>query len=156
MNRPDEHFSIARWLLGVLLILLGVFSAVTMARAAERSSDSTADRNLNQRHVAQLQKVVALCATEPGSARFQQAWRDWVRANPQADIDATIRSVISQAGTLDSLGAAGRDPARTTSRPSSADLAHYMQSVAASASRTTAVQRLPATGTQSSTPATDH
>ena len=140
-----HHFPFrARLVLGVFLIFFGVLSALNLAQAAERINDSPSGPGINRWEAVPLQKVVALCATQPGSAQFQQAWSDWVRANPQADIEATVQSVISQAGTLDSMSAVARDPSRSTRRPSNAELTEYMQLLATRARRSTSVRILPA------------
>jgi len=85
-----------------------------------------------------LQKIVILCATEPGSPRFDAAWTAWVRENPDADLDRTVRTVVSHAGTMRSMGSAGMEPTKPKRLPTTAEITRHMQDLAASARRASA------------------
>ena len=77
-----------------------------------------------------LGPVITLCATEPESPRFKAAWIGWVRANPTADVDAAIRTVLSRAGTLRSMAVSGMAPDRVSARPEPETIAGRMRYLA--------------------------
>lgn len=77
-----------------------------------------------------LNGVIFLCATEPGSPRFDAAWVDWLRANPDADVDGAIRTVLSRAGTVRSMAIPGMAPAKPGSRPDPDAVAEWMAALA--------------------------
>jgi hypothetical protein len=64
-----------------------------------------------------LDQVVALCATEPGSERFDQAWLSWLAANPDADVYRAVETVISRAGTVRSMAVPGMMPTPRGQKP---------------------------------------
>ena len=80
-----------------------------------------------------LADVITLCATAPDSWQFDSAWLSWLQANPEADLDAAIATVISRAGTVRSMTIAGLAPRLPASMPSKADLTRHMENLARSA-----------------------
>ena len=77
-----------------------------------------------------LGPVITLCAAEPASPRFDAAWMNWVRANPGADLDAAIRTVLSRAGTLRSMAGPGMAPGPAGTRPDPQAVAERMRYLA--------------------------
>ena len=81
-----------------------------------------------------LNGVIMLCATEPGSPRFDAAWLAWVQENPEADFEGAITSVVTRAGTVRSMAVPGMAPARPTTRPDPGQVAEHMRRLTASSS----------------------
>ena len=54
--------------------------------------------------VDDLSGIVVLCATQPQSAEFKNAWTTWVRQHhqPGMDIDAVINDVLTRASAYNS------------------------------------------------------
>ena len=77
-----------------------------------------------------LNGVIFLCASEPGSPRFDAAWVDWLRANPEADVNGAIQTVLSRAGTVRSMAIPGMAPAKPGSRPDPEAIAAHMTALA--------------------------
>ncbi len=94
---------------GFLLLLLFLVLHPAVAAVAATGFDPRQHGDLNP--------VIVLCATDPGSAEFDQAWMRWVRANPTADLSAAIRTVISRAATLRSMAVPGMAPKPAGERP---------------------------------------
>ena len=82
----------------------------------------------------QLQQLIMLCASEPGSPRFDEAWVDWVRKNPEEDIADAVAQIIGRAQSLRSMSSGGTAPG--SYRVSSAQLAEHMQLLGANIRRT--------------------
>jgi hypothetical protein len=90
----------------------------------------TAQAQPDPRDDPALQQIVRLCATEPGSSRFDGAWTAWVADHPDADLEAVVASVVSRAFTLRSMAAAGLAPQRPGSAPNREQVAHHMRRLA--------------------------
>ena len=84
------------------LICLILFSSAVFAAAPQLSTPMVSATSV-ERTVDDLQGVVVLCATQPGSSAFTDAWINWVRAHPTADIEATISEVLSRANSTSSM-----------------------------------------------------
>lgn len=85
-----------------------------------------------------LDQIVMLCATEPGSPRFDQAWTVWLADHDhelatRAEVNAVIDAVVSRAHTLRSMAAVGMEPVRPGSRPSRQQIVDHMQRLAGTA-----------------------
>jgi hypothetical protein len=78
---------------------------------------SAGHAEFDTREHTDLGPVVMLCASEPESGRFDAAWMQWVRENPDADVSAAIRTVLSRAGTLRSMAMPGMRPRPVGERP---------------------------------------
>lgn len=120
--------------LGICLIAAGLLVAQILLTRAHADPATEA-----------LQRIVVLCATEPGSARFDQAWTAWVRNHPQADLEATIRSVTSRASTIRSMGLSGLEPTPPKRQPSPEAVAEHMRALATSARRSAATTPIGST-----------
>ena len=105
----------------LLLILL-----ITMAPALQ------AGTQFDPRAHTPLDQVIVLCATEPGSARFDDAWLAWLAANPDADVEGAVRTVISRSGTFRSMAIPGMQPQPQTraAKPDPAAITDRMLSLA--------------------------
>ena len=77
-----------------------------------------------------LDQVIALCATEPGSKRFDQAWLNWLAANPDADVYLAVETVVSRAGTVRSMAIPGMEPVPQGRRPDPEAITDRMLSLA--------------------------
>jgi hypothetical protein len=77
-----------------------------------------------------LDQVIALCATEPGSRRFDQAWLRWLTENPRADVYGAVETVLSRAGTVRSMAIPGISPAPGGRAPDQGAIADRMLSLA--------------------------
>ena len=89
---------------------------------AQAEFDPRAHTDLNQ--------VILLCATEPGSPRFQAAWKDWLGENPHADVAGAVETVISRSATLRSMAVPAMAPTASGQRPDPEALAAQMFSLA--------------------------
>lgn len=83
-----------------------------------------------------LQRLVMLCAVQPGSAEFDASWVAWVQQHPDADLKRTIDEVISRAGTVRSMSQAGIEPGAPARRPDSEAIAERMRHLARRAEQT--------------------
>jgi hypothetical protein len=77
-----------------------------------------------------LDQVIALCATEPGSRRFDQAWLHWLAENPDADVYGAVETVLSRAGTVRSMAIPGMSPTPGGRAPDQDAIADRMLSLA--------------------------
>ncbi len=93
-------------------------------------ANDPAAAGFDPRNHGDLSGVILLCATEPGSPRFDAAWRDWLRTNPDADVDGAIQAVLSRAGTVRSMAIPGMAPAKPGSRPDPDAVAAHMTAIA--------------------------
>ena len=57
--------------------------------------------------VDELQAIVVMCATEPHSVAFAQAWQAWVVDHPDADITSVVDDVVRRAATIRSFARGG-------------------------------------------------
>ena len=57
--------------------------------------------------VDELQSIVVMCATEPHSVAFAQAWQTWVVDHPDADIVDVVDDVVRRAATMRSFARGG-------------------------------------------------
>lgn len=105
-------------------ILLGLLIVCTAAVAAERQN------HFDPRAHTGLDQVVALCATEPGSWRFDQAWLSWLAANPDADVYRAVETVVSRAGTVRSMAVPGMKPTPRGHKPDPQAISDRMLSLA--------------------------
>jgi len=101
-----------------LCIGMAVTALTTLAMHAPAELDPRGD--------AELQAIILLCATEPGSAKFDTKWTAWVRANPQVDLQEAVDTVVSRAGSIRSMMMPGIEPVRPTERPDREAVAAYM------------------------------
>ncbi len=53
--------------------------------------------------VDELQTIVVLCATEPHSTAFAEAWQTWVAEHPKANITEVVDDVVRRAATIRSF-----------------------------------------------------
>jgi len=60
--------------------------------------------------VDDLQGIVVLCATKPGSVEFTNAWAAWLRQHPAADVERTISEVLRRAASTRSMTQGGATP----------------------------------------------
>ena len=104
------------WLGGTLLLGLAILAAAESPRVPGP--------------MASLEPMAALCATEPASSRFNDAWFEWLRSYPNADVDEAIRRVVTKARTLRSLSLPGLAAAPVAHRMSDEDIAAHMQKLA--------------------------
>jgi len=105
------------WLL--IPVLFGTLSALAADPAG-----------FDPRNHGDLNGIIFLCATEPASPRFDAAWIDWLRANPDADVAGAISNVVSRAGTVRSMAIPGIAPAKPGSRPDPEAVAAHMAALA--------------------------
>jgi hypothetical protein len=125
MNTPNltaqslQTLNIRPWARLILMI-----SALTM------SGTSLCQTQFDPRAHSDLDQVIMLCATDPGSARFDQAWLQWLDANPDADVDAAVGTVISRSGTIRSMAIPGMQPVPRGRRPDPDAVAERMLSLA--------------------------
>jgi hypothetical protein len=105
-------------------ILLGLLVVCAAAAEAQRYN------HFDPRAHTDLDQVVALCATEPGSQRFDQAWLSWLAANPEADVYRAVDTVVSRAGTVRSMAVPGMAPTPTGQKPDPEAIADRMLSLA--------------------------
>ena len=138
-ERSNTYSSVLHPILVGLAVLIIAFGNTAASQAGEKTQQDSAGPTHSVAY--DLQQIAVLCATQPGSQQFEQAWSAWVAANPDADINRTIESVLSQAGTLQSLSAVARDPA--LKRPTRAELTEYMTLLASRAQRSRRVQTPP-------------
>jgi hypothetical protein len=109
--------------------LLLCAAAIAFAAAA---ADVQAERHthFDPRSHTGLDRVITLCATEPGSRRFDQAWLNWLADNPQADVYGAVETVLSRAGTIRSMAIPGMTPAPQGRQPDPDAIADRMLSLA--------------------------
>ena len=105
-----------------LALMIILFCAVSAQADRYNHFDPRAHTDLDQ--------VIALCATEPGSQRFDQAWLNWLAENPQADVYGAVETVLSRAGTLRSMAIPGMSPAPGGKTPDKGAIADRMLSLA--------------------------
>jgi hypothetical protein len=129
MNEQSRHHRTA---LAGIVLLLAANTAQSASHSPEFTDLNNSDPGVSGSVAYDLQKVVVLCATQPGSAEFDTAWTTWVKANPQADLDDTIRRVLSQAGTMRSMSGPGMAPTRPTRHPTPDAIAERMRWLASS------------------------
>ena len=91
---------------------------------------SPAQAEFDTRAHTDLSQVIVLCATEPGSPRFQAAWRAWLEKNPGADVAGAVETVISRSGTVRSMAVPGITPTARGHRPDPEAIAAQMFSLA--------------------------
>ena len=105
--------------------------AATIAFAAA-AADAQAEgyNHFDPRSHTSLDQVIALCATKPGSQRFDQAWLLWLEENPQADVYGAVETVLSRAGTLRSMAMPGMKPTPQGRQPDPDAIADRMLSLA--------------------------
>ena len=125
---------------GLFLIITGLISAQLLMSRAEALESVQSD----------LQKIVVLCATEPGSPRFDAAWTAWVRDNPDADLERTIDTVLSRAGTIRSMSVSGLEPKKPDRQPSTDVIADRMRALG-TAARARPARSIRSTTSSSST-----
>lgn len=113
MNRYTRSLAAA----GTLCLMLSLQGALAQTPSAA---------HFDPRAYAELNPVIMLCATEPGSARFAASWRNWVAGNPEADVYAAVQTVVSRAGTFQSMAVPGMEPVRQGRRPAPEAIAAYM------------------------------
>lgn len=112
--------------LGLFLIIVGLVLANVLLTRTAHAAESVAQ---------DLQRIVVLCATEPASDRFDQAWTAWLMEHPNADVESTIRTVITRAGTIRSMSLVGAEPTPPRRHPSRDTIAEHMRMLASSARR---------------------
>ena len=105
--------------------------AAAQAAPAQHSPEFTDHNDQDPGAIPELSEIVALCATEPGSAEFDRAWTRWVAANPQADIDKTVADVIGRAKTMHSMTSSAAEVKSARSRHSEEEIADRMRRLAA-------------------------
>lgn len=115
------------------VMLAAVFCHLFAASASAAEFDPRSHSDLNG--------VIFLCATEPASPRFDAAWVDWLQANPDADVDGAIRTVVSRAGTVRSMAIPGMAPAKPGSRPDPEAVAGHMTALARGVRRADSAER---------------
>ena len=98
--------------------------------AGSSQAQTAAPGHFDPRAHSSLDQVVMLCATEPGSDRFAHAWQQWLADNPDADVYAAVRSVISRSGTLRSMAVPGMVPAAEGRQPDPEAVSERMLSLA--------------------------
>ena len=93
---------IAAWL--CLLCLAGLADATPAAQVNRPAGDAQASNT-----VENLDRIVALCAADPGSPELTAAWRRYVAQNfePGRDFSRTIEVVIDRASTRRQAGHEG-------------------------------------------------
>lgn len=77
-----------------------------------------------------LQQLVVLCATEPGSEKFARSWVQWLEMNPSADVANSVRTIVGRARTMRSMMLAGMAHEHDASQPSDAEIAAWMSALA--------------------------
>jgi hypothetical protein len=95
------------------------------------TAQADAYNHFDPRAHSDLDHVVALCATEPGSERFDQAWLSWLAENPEADVYGAVETVVSRAGTVRSMAIPGMTPTPGGRKPDPDAIAERMLSLAA-------------------------
>ena len=109
-----------------------VILCAAMITFAAAAGDAQAERynHFDPRSHTSLDQVIALCATKPGSQRFDQAWLSWLEQNPQADVYGAVETVLSRAGTLRSMAIPGMKPVPQGRQPDPGAIADRMLSLA--------------------------
>ena len=87
-------------------------------------------RNFDPRAHTPLDQVITLCATEPGSPRFDQVWLNWLAENPTADVYGAVDTVVSRAGTVRSMAIPGMPATPRGAKPDPNAIASRMLSLA--------------------------
>ncbi|MEM8769165.1 MAG: hypothetical protein AAGE43_17100 [Pseudomonadota bacterium] len=105
----------------MLPLLLG-FSLAVCSPSIQAEFDTRAHTDLNP--------VIMLCATAPGSPRFQAAWQRWLKENPGADVAGAVETVISRSGTVRSMAVPGMTPTGSGHRVDHEAIAAQMFSLA--------------------------
>ncbi len=121
MKKAIADLSICARRQRLLSLLLGLCLTLSW-HPARAEFDTRAHTDLNQ--------VIMLCATEPGSPRFQAAWKGWLQQNPDADVAGAIETVLSRSGTLRSMAVPGMTPTASGHRRDSGAIAAQMFSLA--------------------------
>lgn len=125
MNERSQIY--CRSALATIVLLLAANLAHGASHSPEFTDRNDSDPGVTHSAAYDLQKIVVLCATRPGSAEFDTAWTAWVRTNPQADLEDTIRRVLSQAGTMRSMSGPGMAPTRPSRHPTLGAIADRMR-----------------------------
>ncbi len=107
--------------LRLITLLLLVASGPGYARA---------ETHFDPRAHTPLDQVIVLCATEPGSGRFDRAWLTWLENNPEADVAGAVRTVVSRAGTVRSMTMPGMEVKPRAPKPDPDAIADRMLSLA--------------------------
>ena len=94
-------------LLTLIFVIVLIIPAIGMCSQSAERTDITAsdsDASAIDSVVDDLQGIVVLCATQPQSAEFKNAWTTWVRQHhqPGMDIDAVINDVLKRASAYNS------------------------------------------------------
>ena len=113
-----------------LVVVIGVVlltPAIGMCtQSAERTGITAPDTDAQaiDSVVDDLQGIVVLCATQPKSVTFKNAWTTWVRQHyqPGMDIDAVISDVLKRASAYNST----QRSSTTTPKKSKADATEKM------------------------------
>jgi hypothetical protein len=91
-------------LLGLALVTSAVFAATPLQVATPTISAKPAVSGTAVDSVVDdLQGIVVLCATQPKSQAFTNAWTRWLRDHPNADVEVTINEVLRRANTTSSM-----------------------------------------------------
>jgi hypothetical protein len=91
-------------LLSLALITSVAFAATTHRVATPTISTTPAVSDTAVDSVVDdLQGVVVLCATQPKSQAFTDAWTSWLREHPDADVEVTINEVVRRANSTSSM-----------------------------------------------------
>ena len=102
----------------IICLGMAITALTTLAMHAAAELDPRGD--------AELQAIILLCATEPGSAKFNAKWTSWVRANPEVELQDAVDTIASRAGSIRSMMLPGIEPARPTKNPDRDAVADYM------------------------------
>ena len=105
-----------------LTILLLLIAGTATSISAQTHFDPRAHTPLDQ--------VIALCATEPGSERFEHAWLTWLDQNPDADLAGAVKTVVSRSGTVRSMAIPGMQVKPRAPQPDPEAIAERMLSLA--------------------------
>ena len=86
----------------------------TPAHTPEWTNLSNSDPGTSNSVIPELQGIVVLCATEPGSAEFKTQWAAYVRQNYTRDmnVDAVIDNVLKQADAYRAKQRKGSKPSQ--------------------------------------------
>lgn len=115
-----------------------VFVIVLLTPAAEMFAQSTGRTGITAPDtkpstidsvVDELAGIVVLCATQPQSAEFKNAWTTWVRQHhqPCMDIDAVIHDVLKRASAYNGTQ---RGSATTRKKPKASTTKKMMHDTA--------------------------
>ena len=113
-----------RQLLAIVMFLTSIFLVQAELVQAEDY------RNFDPRAHTPLDRVITLCATEPGSPRFDQTWLNWLAGNRAEDVYGAVDTVVSRAGTVRSMAIPGMPPAPRGAKPDPDAIVSRMLSLA--------------------------